>query len=92
MPDGHAFDMSIILPDTDVRAVVAYVTGRDPGPPDTAAVTRAGEEVTRAAEAAVTALLRRCVDYRPLGAVVTVRREEVDPNAHTPLIGPADPA
>ncbi|MER6364971.1 hypothetical protein [Kitasatospora sp. NPDC001527] len=91
MPDGHAYDLSIIVPPEDVRAVVTYVTGRDPGPPDAAAVARAGEELTRAAEAAVVALLRRCVDYRPLGASVTVRREEVDPNARIPLPG-ADPA
>ncbi|MFJ8472159.1 hypothetical protein [Kitasatospora sp. NPDC094011] len=88
MPEGHAYGLSIILPDADVRAVVAYATGRDPGPPDAAAVARAGEEITRAAEGAVTALLRRCVDYRPIAAVVAVRTGEVDPNAHIPVTGP----
>ncbi|MFE4514413.1 hypothetical protein ACFRMQ_09520 [Kitasatospora sp. NPDC056783] len=90
--DGHAYDLSIILPPEDVRAVVAYVTGQDPGPPDAVSIARAGEEITRAAEGAVTALLRRCIDYRPLAAVVTVQRQEVDPNARIPLTGPADPA
>ncbi|MGW3229410.1 hypothetical protein [Kitasatospora sp. NPDC001095] len=85
--DGHAYDLNIIVPPEDVRAVVAYVTGRDPGPPDAASIARAGEEITRAAESAITALLRQCISYRPLSAVVTVRREEVDPNAHIPIPG-----
>ncbi|MFI8263688.1 hypothetical protein [Streptomyces sp. NPDC085665] len=75
-----------------MRAIVAYATGQDPGPPNAEALRRAGEEVQRVAEAAVTALLRRTLDYRPLSAAVTIRTEGSDPNAPIPLTGPPDPA
>ncbi len=92
MSDAQAYTLSIVLPAEDVRAIVTYATGQDPGPPTPETYRRAGEEVHRVAEGAVTALLRRTVDYRPLSAAVTIRTEETDPNAPVPITGPADPA
>ncbi|WP_406113941.1 hypothetical protein [Kitasatospora purpeofusca] len=92
MADAQAYTLTIILPPEDVRAIVTYATGLDPGPPTAEAYRRAGEEVQRVAEAAVTGLLRRTLDFRPLSAAVTIRTEGVDPNAPIPFPGPADPA
>ncbi|MFE2409838.1 hypothetical protein ACFXDE_15995 [Kitasatospora sp. NPDC059408] len=91
MADANAYDMTIVLPVDDVRAVVAYATGQDPGPPTPEAYRLAGEEVRKTAEAAIVALLRRCADFRPISASVTIRREEVDPNAPIPLTRTGDP-
>ncbi|MGX4737102.1 hypothetical protein [Kitasatospora griseola] len=92
MKDAQTYTLVIVLPPEDVRAVVTYATGQDPGPPTAETYRRAGEEVQRVAEAAITALLRRTLDFRPLAAAVTIRTEGVDPNASVPISGPADPA
>ncbi|MFJ1704507.1 hypothetical protein [Kitasatospora sp. NPDC088346] len=92
MADGHSFTLTIVLPDADVRAITAYFTGVDSGVADDLAVSRAGAEALRAAEQAVTALLRRVADYRPLAASVTVQNPTTDPNPVVPLTGPADPS
>lgn len=92
MADAHAFTLTITLPDDDVRAISLYFTGVDPVVVDAPAVERAGTETMRAAQAAVTALLRRVADYRPLAASVTVHTPTTDPNPRVPLTGPADPS